>query len=601
VSPTRVLSMHHGKGAVMKRSRQEPFFQMKIALHLIVISFFVGLAARLWYFHQHNERMSKATHHLYDKNRNMRLEVAELLPFLKDHGIELTESQRKMWVDQVDDEGDGFDESETHEVFRLFDELPSASSSLKSISSWSSTRDQIFLDLVLLALTGVLCSVLLSQSEHIYKAMSESSWGTSIFLWRLRRRGASLSDQTEQIKKRKFSLHDRQLSRGSYEKQLSSLLAEDEKAKANLSSWRMESQTYFENAGRLRTQLDKASSWFQSSSGSNQEEKFEQFGFFQERSIFGGIEGGGGFYNLNRDASLFGNVCNVCEDESGRKYIVRLFDLPFDADKEKAERDGAEVLESLKERQMKLASQENVKVYFKIVVTSQIMFILYKDFFVSDILPTDLGYVIDARGFPLSEKEGRVVFSKIIDALHTFHSQDISYGFLSLESIGIFNTLPHEYIDLCQLCSPDKHGGTTIGLIEFGTACFYDLDMIPSNALRGDDFMAPEDLGGDGQKARLTKARDLWRLGGILYTALTGELPFSQDCFIDGKWRRSMDVTRVSKGLLATNERFEALSMNFRDLIHGLLRFNPDERLTIESIKEHPWFSMKDEELPEVS
>jgi len=564
---------------------------MKIALHLIVISLFVGLAARLWYFHEQNQLMSRGIHDLYDKNRNMRLEVAELLPFLKDHGIELTESQRKLWIDQVDDEGDGFDESETHEVFRLFDELPSASTSLKSISLWSYSKNQIILDLVLLALTGVLCSVLLSQSEHIYRAMSESPWGTLIRLWSLRRRGAHLSDKTEQIKRRKFSLQDRQLSIETYEKQLSSLIAEDEKAKANLSSWRIESQTYFENAGRLRTQLDKANSWFQSSN-KNEDEKFEQFGFFQERFIFGGIEGGGRFYDLDREASLFGNSCNVCEDDTGRKFIVRLFDLPSDVDKEKAERDGAEVLEALRDRQSKLASQENVRTYFKVVVTSQIMFILYKDFFVSDIVPTDLGYVIDARGFPLSEKEAQVVFAKIVDALHTFHSEDMAYGFLTLESIGIFNTLPHQYIDMCQVCSPEKCG-ESIGLIEFGTACFYDLDMIPSTALRGDDFMAPEDL--DCNKAKLSKARDLWRLGGVLYTALTGELPFSQDCFIDGKWRRSMDVARVSKGLLPANERFEALSMNCQDLIKTLLRFNPEERLSIENIKNHAWLSIKDD------
>ncbi|MCQ2819401.1 MAG: aurora family serine/threonine-protein kinase [archaeon] len=90
------------------------------------------------------------------------------------------------------------------------------------------------------------------------------------------------------------------------------------------------------------------------------------------------------------------------------------------------------------------------------------------------------------------------------------------------------------------------------------------------------DYLAPEMV----EKSTHDNSIDLWCLGVLIYEFCVGNPPFE------------------SKTQRETCEKISQLKISFptflseqvRDLIMGLLKKNPKERLTLEQVKRHPWF-----------
>ncbi|KAF1797876.1 kinase-like domain-containing protein [Mucor lusitanicus] len=121
-----------------------------------------------------------------------------------------------------------------------------------------------------------------------------------------------------------------------------------------------------------------------------------------------------------------------------------------------------------------------------------------------------------------------------------------------------------------------------VKLVDFGSAIqipsdFPDRDQFTMNKFHGTiSFASPEILLGLNYKP---EPAEVWSLGILLFTLLYGQVPFANSTqVISGIWRRPTKEPNCSDSCL--------------DLLNGMLKNNPQKRLSIKDILHHPWLQI---------
>eukprot|EP00039_Didymoeca_costata_P010805 m.146369 g.146369 ORF g.146369 m.146369 type:complete len:848 (+) comp14969_c0_seq4:353-2896(+) len=165
----------------------------------------------------------------------------------------------------------------------------------------------------------------------------------------------------------------------------------------------------------------------------------------------------------------------------------------------------------------------------------------------------------------LSEREGRVFTRQIVSALDYCHSKGIVHRDLKLENLLL-----------------DSNGD--IKIADFGFSNIKQDGGLCSTFVGSPAYTAPEILANQNYNG---PAADVWSLGVIILTILTGNHPF-QDTNVAVK----MELIAAAKYTVPDYVSDEA-----RHLILSILKRNPEERLTIKQIAKHQW-TTKDMDIP---
>ncbi|XP_051866785.1 ribosomal protein S6 kinase alpha-5-like isoform X2 [Pristis pectinata] len=177
------------------------------------------------------------------------------------------------------------------------------------------------------------------------------------------------------------------------------------------------------------------------------------------------------------------------------------------------------------------------------------------------------------KGKHFSESEASRIMSMLVSAVRFMHHCGIVHRDLKPENI-LF---------------ADQNVDAPIKIVDFGFARVKPCDNQP---LRTPCFTlqyaAPEIFKQNGYD----ESCDLWSLGVILYTMLSGQNPFlsMQRTLSTDEITKPVNIDEITRHFTLTGETWSSVSQEAKELIQGLLTVDPDSRLKLNSSSFNNWF-----------
>lgn len=165
-----------------------------------------------------------------------------------------------------------------------------------------------------------------------------------------------------------------------------------------------------------------------------------------------------------------------------------------------------------------------------------------------------------------SEDEGRFFFQQLISGVSYCHSMEICHRDLKLE-----NTLL------------DGSAAPRLKICDFGYSKSAVLHSQPKSTVGTPAYIAPEVL---SRKEYDGKVADVWSCGVTLYVMLVGAYPF-EDPDEPRNFRKTIGrILSVNYSI----PDYVRVSIQCIHLLSRIFVANPEKRITISEIKNHPWF-----------
>ena len=164
----------------------------------------------------------------------------------------------------------------------------------------------------------------------------------------------------------------------------------------------------------------------------------------------------------------------------------------------------------------------------------------------------------------LSEEKARVYFKNILIGLAHIHCRSVLHRDIKLDNILL-----------------DSEGGVKI--CDFGVSKILKPGQVIKEQCGTPAYIAPEIISDSGYSGF---AVDIWSLGVLLYAMLQGTVPF-----------KAQNMKDLHKLINIGEFSFpKPCGQEVQDLIRGMLVKDPEHRMTIPEILEHPWVSKFDED-----
>jgi len=258
--------------------------------------------------------------------------------------------------------------------------------------------------------------------------------------------------------------------------------------------------------------------------------------------------------NENFASGCFGTILLARDPLLDREVVIK-----------KIPKDGVSSSEVTKEIEAgKILNHKNIAKFNEHFSNNEWDFLVFERVFGYDLFNT-----IERRKFvPFSDIEGRKIFKQILKAIRYCHSKEVVHRDIKLENILMDNNGKVTVIDfgLCDIVKRGVHSLRFCGSI---------------------DYVAPEVLSKNSYDGYLA---DVFSLGVVLYTLLFAEFPF-----IANERVNAMKQKKEQPKISFSESKMKRWKINplAKDLITKMLRTQPEQRLTLEEVKLHPWIRKK--------
>eukprot|EP01135_Chromosphaera_perkinsii_P009375 Nk52_evm51s1737 gene=Nk52_evmTU51s1737 len=169
----------------------------------------------------------------------------------------------------------------------------------------------------------------------------------------------------------------------------------------------------------------------------------------------------------------------------------------------------------------------------------------------------------------IEEKKCAEYIKQLLDGLTYLHSLGIIHRDLKASNVLFGNGEEVE------------NGQKVVKIVDFGYSKFVRPNEGLTDPCGTMKYYAPEIV----EQKEYNKPVDLWSLGILTYSLLTGDFPFSAKD--DTQLLISISKGKYSK----SGNAFKGLSENCQNFIGSLLQVNPKKRLTAEEALNHPWIA----------
>eukprot|EP00270_Netrium_digitus_P017417 TRINITY_DN6386_c0_g1_i1.p1 TRINITY_DN6386_c0_g1~~TRINITY_DN6386_c0_g1_i1.p1 ORF type:complete len:286 (+),score=9.04 TRINITY_DN6386_c0_g1_i1:208-1065(+) len=177
----------------------------------------------------------------------------------------------------------------------------------------------------------------------------------------------------------------------------------------------------------------------------------------------------------------------------------------------------------------------------------------------------------------IDEESAAFLMLQIFSALAHCHSKGVVHGDLKPENVLISTFIPFSRNE------GDAADVPMLKISDFSSSFSKrEHERSPPAGLRGSPlYMAPEIIAGE----HYGKEVDLWSAGVVLFTLLSGVMPFS------GSSMESIATQVLHKDLVSETKSWRLVSREARDLVIKLLTRNPQMRISAREALCHPWIA----------
>ncbi|CAK9071214.1 unnamed protein product [Durusdinium trenchii] len=175
----------------------------------------------------------------------------------------------------------------------------------------------------------------------------------------------------------------------------------------------------------------------------------------------------------------------------------------------------------------------------------------------------------------LNEVEAKYIFRQLLEGVGYMHSKNVIHRDLKPENILIAASR--------ELPPPMSGTLREVKIADFGLSKIINEGSSFAKTFVGTpQYWAPEVLNVQRGGGSYTQAADYWSLGAVLFVMLGGRYPF------DGKAMPLEEQIRTASFSM-TSAAWQRVSEEAKDMVRGLLKVNPAERLKLEDCMVHPW------------